>query len=412
MNYDKKSYNEEGFVFPPQMNLFLNNAFLFYRNAHRILSDSRMSFAIVPIIYGNSKKDTGNVTLGALVEWWQNCEEDVTKDKDGHDALTYLLIGNALTGSNQCYCVYPGGQVEKITLNSFGSAWSSFMNICKKYSEAPEDIEVMTLEEVVNDLANEEMSIEEKLSMQQIKEERQRAVLEKKYDKLNRQHILLEDRYYQLAVQYHKDKLEAFRKEYILRKDKVDVIIKLLEEKQSEYRAQMKQGLMTDVEFQRLFMDLDKQKEAIHSDFMGFKYDTIKDFEEAGFITVLMIERFLQEGVPQNLSEEKQVSVNVSYEGYRKALIRAAQDNRCLIEEVGNSSYVLVRTCLDSMINRSISTPIAVAETKEELIDFCRSMYGDDIPFDDNGKTPTIQIPMGEASFQINTIANLQKPSE
>ena len=59
------------------------------------------------------------------------------------------------------------------------------------------------------------------------------------------------------------------------------------------------------------------------------------------------------------------------------------------------------------MINRSISTPIAVAETKDELIAFCHTEYGDDIPFDDNGKTPTIQIPMGKASFQIKTVARL-----
>lgn len=117
----------------------------------------------------------------------------------------------------------------------------------------------------------------------------------------------------------------------------------------------------------------------------------------------------MQEGIPQKLSEEKQMAVNVSYEGYRKALIRAAQDNKRLIAAAGKSIYILERTCLDNMINRSISAPIAVADTKEELIDFCRSMYGDDIPFDENGKTPTIKIPMGEASFQINKVPNLQK---
>lgn len=61
------------------------------------------------------------------------------------------------------------------------------------------------------------------------------------------------------------------------------------------------------------------------------------------------------------------------------------------------------------MINRAISTPIAVAETKEELIDFCHSMYGNDIPFDDNGKTPTIQIPMGKSSFRIKTVACMKQ---
>lgn len=392
-----------------QMKIFLNNAFLLYRNAHRILSDNRMSLAKVPIIYKKSKKGTIYVTLGALVEWWLNCEEDVTKDKDGHDALTYHLVGNALTGTNQCYCVYPDGQTEKIILNNFGSAWASFMNTCKTYSEAPEDIEVFTLEEVVNVLANTEMCVEAKLSIQLMKEERQRVVLEKKYNKLNSQYITLEDQYYHLAIEHHRVKLEEFHKEHILRKDKTDKAIRQLEEKRAEYRTQMKQGLITNVEYQRLFMDLEKQKKTINSEFIRFKYDAIQEIEESGFITSLMIERFLQEGVPQNKSEEEQMSVNVSYERYRKALIRAAQENKYQIESAGKSIYVLERTCLDNMINRSISSPIAVAVTKEELIDFCRTMYGEDVPFDENGKTPTIQIPMGDASFQIKTVANLQK---
>ena len=30
-----------------------------------------------------------------------------------------------------------------------------------------------------------------------------------------------------------------------------------------------------------------------------------------------------------------------------------------------------------------------------------------EIPFDEKGKTPTIRIPMGDASFKIITVANL-----
>lgn len=109
----------------------------------------------------------------------------------------------------------------------------------------------------------------------------------------------------------------------------------------------------------------------------------------------------------QSLSEERQMAVNSSYERYRKAMIRAAQDNKRLIEAAGKSIYILERVCLDNMINRSIGTPIAVAESKKELIDFCRRMYGEDIIFSESGKTPTIQIPLGEASFQIKTVARL-----
>lgn len=232
-------------------------------------------------------------------------------------------------------------------------------------------------------------------------------VLKKMYDDLVQRNISLANKYYKLAVLHHRDELEAFRKEYILRKDKADQEIKQLVDKRSEYKAQMKQGIITNVEYQRLFTGLDKQKRAIENELSRFKYDTSGDIEDSGFFNGLMIDRFLEEGNPQNLSEERQMEVNLSYEIYRKALIRAAQDNKYMIESVGKSIYVLERTCLDNMINRSISTPIAVAETKEELIAYCCSMYGDDIPFDDKGKTPTIHIPMGEASFCIKEVVRL-----
>ena len=94
---------------------------------------------------------------------------------------------------------------------------------------------------------------------------------------------------------------------------------------------------------------------------------------------------------------------------YRKALIRAAMTNKKMIESVGKSIYILERTCLDNMTNCYISKAIAAAETKEEIITFCRSTYGGNISFDDNGKTPTIHTLMGEASFCIKEVVWLSK---
>ena len=103
------------------------------------------------------------------------------------------------------------------------------------------------------------------------------------------------------------------------------------------------------------------------------------------------------------------MEIDLSYFIYRKALIRTALDNKKMIESVGKSIYILERTCLDNMTNRSISTAIAVAETKEEIITFCRSTCDDDISFDDNGKTPTIHTLMDEASFCIKEVVWLSK---
>ena len=98
------------------------------------------------------------------------------------------------------------------------------------------------------------------------------------------------------------------------------------------------------------------------------------------------------------------MEIDLSYFIYRKALIRTALDNKKMIESVGKSIYILERTCLDNMTNCYISKAIAVAETKEEIITFCRSTYDDGISFDDNGKTPTIHTLMDEASFCIKEV--------
>ena len=81
-------------------------------------------------------------------------------------------------------------------------------------------------------------------------------VRETMYDDLANRYISLEDKYYELAVLYQKNELEEFRKEYFLRKDKADQEIKQLDDKRAVDKAQMKHGLTTNVEYQRLFMGL------------------------------------------------------------------------------------------------------------------------------------------------------------
>ena len=234
-------------------------------------------------------------------------------------------------------------------------------------------------------------------------------VRETMYDDLANRYISLEDKYYELAVLNQKNELEEFRKEYFLRKDKADQEIKQLDDKRAEYKAQMKHGLITNVEYQRLFMGLNKQKRAVEDELSRFKHDASRDIKESGFINDYIVDRFLEEGIPQNLPEERPMVFDLSHFIYRKALIRAAMTNKKMIKSVGKSIYILERTCLDNMTNCYISKAIAAAETKEEIITFCRSTYGGNISFDDNGKTPTIHTLMGEASFCIKEVVWLSK---
>lgn len=154
LSVGKKSQNKVSKkVMAPNEQLFLDNAFYFLNNADKIFSDSRMFLAPVPIQSGIAYTGTSgfhNPTLGVYLEWWLNCETDVTKDKKGRDALTYYIAGSPLSGMNHCACVYPDGKSKDISHYPFREVWSTFMKINNRYSESKAQYEAYTLEEVVN----------------------------------------------------------------------------------------------------------------------------------------------------------------------------------------------------------------------------------------------------------------------
>lgn len=108
-----------------------------------------------------------------------------------------------------------------------------------------------------------------------------------------------------------------------------------------------------------------------------------------------------------NLTEQEMLALNCSFERHRKAMIRAGRDKRHVIEQAGKSLFILERTHNDNMIDRWISTPIAVSESKEELIAFCRRLYGDEVEFDDNDNSKSFETDMGEAYFRIGHVASV-----
>ena len=105
------------------------------------------------------------------------------------------------------------------------------------------------------------------------------------------------------------------------------------------------------------------------------------------------------------MTEEEKMAVNCSFENHRKAMIRAGRDRKHVIEQAGKSLFILERTHNDNMINRWISTPIAVSESKDELITFCHTLYGTEIEFDDKDRSKSFETDMGEAYFRVEKIA-------
>lgn len=106
-----------------------------------------------------------------------------------------------------------------------------------------------------------------------------------------------------------------------------------------------------------------------------------------------------------NNTEEEMMGINSSFELHRKAMIRAAKDNRHNIDVAGKCLYILERTHEDNLIHRWISTTIAVSAKKEELIAFCKRLYNEDIEFDEHNRTKSFDTDMGLAYFKIKSVA-------
>ena len=107
----------------------------------------------------------------------------------------------------------------------------------------------------------------------------------------------------------------------------------------------------------------------------------------------------------KNLTEEEMLAVNCSSEAYRKAMIRAAQENLLNIERAGKSLFILKRIYMDDMIHRRVSNTIAVSDKEKKLIDFFHKHYFADVEFDESGHTRTFETSMGEGCFEIKEVA-------
>ena len=143
-----------------ERNVFLPNAFFLLYHADRILSDSRMFLAPIPVQSGIAYTGTSgfrNPTLGIYIEWWHNCPESHWHDKEGNPTLVYHLAGSPLTGGNICAMTDEAGTFISVKLPKFKPLWTSFMHINTRYTEAKERCECYTLQQVINILKSENL---------------------------------------------------------------------------------------------------------------------------------------------------------------------------------------------------------------------------------------------------------------
>lgn len=278
--------------------LFTDNAFLFYRNIHRIYSDSRMFLAPVPIQNGMAYTGTSGFhtpTLGVYLEWWLNCEVDMTKDTKGKEALTYYITGSPLSGCNHCSCVYPDGTTKDISHYPFRSVWSMFMKINKRYAEAKAKYEAYSLEDVVEILKEADYGKESELASRLLVEEAHTNVAVRLLNKMKERYRELQDKYHELSEFFHKKELEDFCTEFLYRKESVRREIDSLNKLKAVYKKEMKQGLMTNTEYQQLVAPLTKKRKEMELELSKYRMHKTNELMKSACISIGAINQYLSD---------------------------------------------------------------------------------------------------------------------
>lgn len=277
---------------------FYKNAFLFYRNAHRILNDSRMFLAPVPIQSGLMYVGTSGLqspTLGVYIEWWLNCEADLTKDEQGNDALTCRFAGSPLSGTNHCICVYPDGKTGDISHSRFIKVWRPLMTINARYTKAKQMYEAYSLQKVVELLLAAGETRESELETQLDIAMGRERVLKHNYSCLMQRYDDLHAKYDDLIILHYKEELDDYRSKYLAMREKAEQEMEVLSKERDAFRLQMKQGKITNVEFQHAITPLTRRRKALENELSAFRLDRESALINKGHITHALIDKYMNQ---------------------------------------------------------------------------------------------------------------------
>ena len=132
--------------------VFLNNAFFLLAQRERIMNDSRMFLAEVPIKNGLDWTGSFHYScLGAYLEWWTICPYAV-KYNSNPVSLIIKISGNPISCSNNCEEVLEDGSRHACMLCDFMASVGKFCYILGRYMKAMNTCQVYSIKEVVEKL--------------------------------------------------------------------------------------------------------------------------------------------------------------------------------------------------------------------------------------------------------------------
>lgn len=285
--------------------LFLENAFVFLENRERILSDSRMFLCPVPVQSGLAYTGTSGFrhpTLGIYIEFWNACPASNIMEKNGQKWLLWYIAGSPPSGSNRCSLVNPQGETKCEQVTSFKDIWIPFMEINTRYDKAKRRYEAYTLREVLAILEREGCKVAFRKSTHILFLEQTNRQLKKKIQNLKAYSNHLYGKYRHHLLCLKRKELEAFITEYQTKRNDASNKLAMIQMQRMELRKQMREGVINNLQYQRLWMPIHKKKKEIQAELLRFEQNILREMFPDFSVSASEVERFLKEEI---IGEEK-----------------------------------------------------------------------------------------------------------
>jgi hypothetical protein len=277
--------------------LFLENAFVFLENRERILSDSRMFLCPVPIQNGLAYTGISGFrhpTLGIYIEFWKACPYSNIMEKDGKKWLLWHIAGSPLSGSNRCSLVNPQGETKYEQVTPFKDIWRPFMEINTRYDKAKWRYEAYTLREVLAIFEREGCKVTFRKNTHIFFLEQANRQLKREIQNLRAYSNQLYGKYRHHLLNEKRKELEAFIAEYHTKCDDVRDKITMIHVQRMELRKQMREGVIDNLQYQRLWKPIHKEKKEIQAELVRFEQNTLREMIPDFSVSASEVERFLK----------------------------------------------------------------------------------------------------------------------
>lgn len=262
--------------------LFYENIPLFLANADKILSDSRLFLAPVPVQNGLAYTGTSGFhrpTLGVYIEWWLYYKED-SVDRKGRPI--WYISGSPLSGCHVCASVDRKGNNHRAKLNGlFSSVWGTFTDVNARYDKAKSRFLAYSLEEVVallKEETDEAQLFKTHLRLEYMKFRKEVDYLKTRLRSAQEQIVKYQDRLRRMLFESKREKATAYYEKWLNLRTVAKMRYDHFLERRLELRKQLRTGEIANKEYQQTLQPIRKAKE--DADF------AVRDYSRTGLFEV------------------------------------------------------------------------------------------------------------------------------